>query len=152
MGMNSAQPVVLEPSRVFVSSERSQGGAMFDLAGPAKEVWKGRALSARFCSPVRHAGHLYGLSQGRLVCVDAATGKQRWADGDYGNGQLVLADGKLVVTAEKGFVALVKADPADYVELGRFPVFADRTWNVPALAGRRLYMRNHREIACVELP
>jgi outer membrane protein assembly factor BamB len=70
----------------------------------------------------------------------------------YGNGQLILADGKLVITAEKGFIALVRADPADHAELGRCAVFADRTWNVPALAGRRLYMRNHRELACVELP
>lgn len=153
MGMNSAQPVLLGDNRVFVSSERSNGGAVVEVgSGGAKEVWRGRALSARFSSPVLHAGHLFGLSQGRLVCVDAATGKQQWADGDYGNGQIVLADGKLVVTAEKGFVALVKADPADYVESGRFAVFADRTWNVPALAGRRLFMRNHRELACVELP
>lgn len=152
MGMNSAQPVVLGDGRVFISSERSQGGAAISITPPTSVVWKGRALSARFCSPVLHAGHLYGLSQGRLVCVDAATGKQKWADGDYGNGQLVLADGKLVITAERGFLALVKADPAEHMELGRFDIFADRTWNVPALAGRNLYMRNHRELACVEMP
>jgi outer membrane protein assembly factor BamB len=151
LGMNSAQPVDLGGGRVFISSERSLGGAAVGVVGQAF-AWKNRALSARFCSPVLHAGHLFGLSQGRLVCLDAATGRQKWADGDYGNGQIVLADGKLVVTAERGFVALVKADPTDYAELGRFDVFADRTWNVPALAGHRLYMRNHREMACVELP
>jgi outer membrane protein assembly factor BamB len=152
MGMNSAQPVRVGDSRVFVSSERSNGGAVVEIGEMPREVWRGRALSARFCSPVLHAGHLFGLSQGRLVCVDAATGKQKWSDGDYGNGQIVLADGKLVITAEKGFIALVRADPEDYAELGRFAVFSDRTWNVPALAGRRLFMRNHRELACVELP
>ncbi len=152
MGMNSAQPVSVGPGRLFVSSEVSNGGAVVDLTGPPREVWKNRSLSARYCSPVLHAGHLYGLTAGKLVCLDAATGKKLWDDGNYGSGQLVLADGKLVITAEKGFVALVKADPGEFTELARFAVFADRTWNMPALAGRRLYMRNHRELACVELP
>ncbi len=152
MGMNSAQPVRVGPSRLFVGSELSLGGAVIDVAGSPTEVWKNRTLAARFTSPVFHDGHLYGLKAGRLVCVDAATGKKQWDDGNYGSGQLLLADGKLVITAEKGFIALVKADPAEYAELGRFAVFADRTWNVPALAGRRLYMRNHRELTCVELP
>ena len=53
-----------------------------------KEVWKNRALPARYCSPVVHAGHLFGLSNGRLICVDAATGKKKWDDGDYGNALL----------------------------------------------------------------
>jgi hypothetical protein len=28
----------------------------------------------------------------------------------------------------------------------------DKTWNVPTLAGRQLFVRNAAEIACVELP
>ena len=31
-------------------------------------------------------------------------------------------------------------------------VFRDKTWNTPALAGRRLFIRNAAEMACVELP
>lgn len=157
MGMNSAQPVLLPGDRVFVSSERSNGGAVVEVtkAGEkwqAKEVWRTRSLSARFCCPVFTAGHLYGLSEGRLVCVDAATGKRKWAEGDFGNGQIVLAGDKLVVTGEKGKVSLVAADPAEFRELGSVPLFDARTWNVPALAGKQLFARNHREMACLELP
>ena len=147
MGANSAQPVVVGPDRLFVPSDQSQGGAVIDLAGVPKLVWQGRGLSARYCSPVLHNGHLYGLAGSKLVCVDAATGKKQWDEGNYGNGQLLLADGKLVVTAEKGFVALVKADPAEFAELGSFTVFADRTWNVPALAGSDCTCRNLRHHA-----
>jgi outer membrane protein assembly factor BamB len=101
---------------------------------------------------LRAAGHLYGLDTGRLVCVDAATGRKKWADGDFGNGQLVLAGDKIVVTSEKGKVALVAADPAEFRELGTAAVFDARTWNVPAVAGPFLFLRNHREIACLKLP
>jgi outer membrane protein assembly factor BamB len=95
---------------------------------------------------------LYGLSDGRLTCVDLANGRRVWADGHYGSGQLVLAGDVLVITSETGKLALAAADPAEYRELGSVPVFKDRTWNTPALAGKQLFLRNHREMACLELP
>lgn len=157
MGMNSAQPVLLQGDRLFVSSERSSGGAVVkvtkaDDKWQAKEVWRNRTLSARFSCPVFASGHLYGLTEGRLVCVEAANGKRKWIEGDFGNGQIVLAGDKLIITGEKGKVTLVAADPAEFRELGSVPVFDTRTWNVPALAGKQLFLRNHREMACLELP
>jgi outer membrane protein assembly factor BamB len=157
MGMNSAQPVVVGPDRVFVASEVSNGCAVVEVrkaadGWEAREVWRNRALAARFSGPVFFDGHVYGLSQGRLVCVEAATGRKRWADGSFGNGQMVRAGDRLVLTTETGEVVLAAADPAEYRELGRVEVFPDRTWNVPALAGAQFVLRNHREMACLELP
>jgi outer membrane protein assembly factor BamB len=152
MGMNSAQPAVAGPDALFVSSEKSNGCALVTVGSAPSEKWHTRALSARFCSPVVHKGHAFGLSEGAMVCVDLATGKRVWKEGNYGNGQIVRAGDRLVVTTEKGGVALVAADPAEHRELGRTAVFTDRTWNVPALAGKHLYLRNHREMACLELP
>jgi outer membrane protein assembly factor BamB len=157
MGMNSAQPVAVGTDRVFVSSEKSNGCALVEVkkegdGWKSREVWRTRALNARFCGPVVRDGHLYALSDGRLTCVDLSNGKRAWSEGDYGNGQLVLAGDLLVITSERGRLALVAADPADYRELGSVPVFKDRTWNVPALAGRQVFVRNHREMACLELP
>jgi outer membrane protein assembly factor BamB len=157
MGMNCAQPVVVGMDRVFVSSEKSNGGAVVEVrryidAWTAHEVWRTRALSARYSSPVIRDSHLYGLSDGRLTCVNLATEQKVWAEGQYGNGQLVLAGNVLVVTSEDGKLTLAAADPAEYRELGRIDVFKDRTWNTPALAGKHLFVRNHREMACLELP
>jgi outer membrane protein assembly factor BamB len=157
MGMNSAQPVVVGPDRVFVSSEKSNGCAVVEVrkdgdAWKPREVWRTRALTARFCGPVVRDGYAYGLSDGRLTCVDLSNGRKVWADGHHGSGQLVFAGNVLVVTSEDGKLTLAAADPAEYRELGRIDVFEDRTWNTPALAGKQLLMRNHREMACLELP
>ena len=38
------------------------------------------------------------------------------------------------------------------MEISRFQVFTDKTWNPPALAGEYLLMRNDKEAACLQLP
>ena len=81
-----------------------------------------------------------------------ANGKRAWAEGDFGNGQLVLAGDVFVISTERGSVVLVAADPTEFRELGRTDVFTARTWNMPALAGNQYFVRNHREMACLELP
>jgi outer membrane protein assembly factor BamB len=157
MGMNSAQPLVVGPDRVLISSEIDNGAAVVEVRKAdgkwePKPVWKARSLAARFSSPVVHNGHVYGLSNRRLVCVSAETGKQLWTEGGYSDGQVILCGDKLVVSDGAGKLCYVAADPAEYRLLGKVTVFPDRTWNVPAMAGNRVYLRNHRQMACLELP
>jgi outer membrane protein assembly factor BamB len=153
MDMNSAQPVVVGPNRLLVSSEKDNGSAVLEITGDKTTVvWKTRRFAARYCTPVYHNGYIYGLTDGRLHCLNASTGEVKWSDGSFGNGQIVRAGDRLVITNEKGSVHLVAADPDEFRELGSVKVFNDRTWNMPALAGKQLFVRNHREMACVELP
>jgi hypothetical protein len=49
-------------------------------------------------------------------------------------------------------VALVAADPTSCRELARLVALEGKTWNTPALAGNQLFVRNHTEIACCDLP
>jgi hypothetical protein len=57
----------------------------------------------------------------------------------------------LLIVSEKGSVVLVAADPEEHKELGRFQAIEGKTWNHPAIAQGRLYVRNGEEIACYEL-
>ena len=99
-----------------------------------------------------HDGFVYGLDDGVLVCLDPATGERCWKRGRYGHGQVILAGDLLVIQTEDGEVVLVEPHPDEPRELGRFTAFDGKTWNCPALAGRYLLVRNHREAALFELP
>ena len=79
------------------------------------------------------------------------TGERRWKDGRYGYGQVLLADGHLIVTSDKGEIALVKATPASYTEVARFEALKGQTWNYPAIAGGRLLVRNSSEMAAYDI-
>ena len=155
MGMNSAQPVPVGDTSLFVSSEKSNGGALLSVAKTGdtwavREVWKSRKLAARYSSPVAVGGHLYGLTDGRVVCLDAASGNLAWVDGgSFGNGQILTDGQRLAVSCESGEVAVLEANPTELVEISRLELFDARTWNTPALAGHELFVRNHREIACL---
>jgi outer membrane protein assembly factor BamB len=157
MDMNSAQPLILGPNRVLISSEKDNGAAVFHIAKAeaggwvVAPVWNTRRYAARYASPVLHDNHIYGLTDGALICLEAETGQVKWKDGMFKNGQILIVGDLLVVTHEAGSVHLIAADPNEFRELGSISVFKDRTWNMPALAGNQLFLRNHREMACLEL-
>jgi outer membrane protein assembly factor BamB len=156
LGVNAAQPVVLADDRVFISSGYNSGCALLHVgaSGATENVallWKNQALCARSASPTAYQGFLYGLDEGILTCLDAQSGKRKWKGGRYGHGQLLLSSGLLLVLTDSGELVLVKAAPEGHEELGRFPVLDGKTWNPPALAGGRVYVRNDREMACYDL-
>jgi outer membrane protein assembly factor BamB len=156
-GMNIIQPLVLHGDRVFLSSEATNGCALLKVvrkgdAFAVDVVWANRSLASKFSNPIAVGSAIYGLSTGTLVCLDQATGERLWRGRYYGHGQVLSIGGALLVMSEHGYVAVVAAGPKRFRELARLDVFADKTWNTPALAGRQLFVRNDREMACFELP
>jgi outer membrane protein assembly factor BamB len=97
-------------------------------------------------------GYLYGIDDGRLACVDLATGNRMWKEGQFASGQSLVVDDLIIVQNESGPVHLVAAKPEGFEELGRIEALSSKTWNHPTLAGRFLLVRNDREVACYELP
>jgi outer membrane protein assembly factor BamB len=155
-GINVAQPLVLDGDRVFISSGYGVGCAVLrirqeDGRWSVQELWKNQAMHCKFTSPVAFQGHLYGLDEGVLVCVEAETGKRTWRGERYGHGQLLLADDLLLILGEQGELALVEATPEAFRELGRIEALEGKTWNTLALAGGRVYLRNHEQMACYDL-
>jgi outer membrane protein assembly factor BamB len=119
----------------------------------AAKVWSTSQMLPEFPDLVVHQGHAYGFDGAIFCCIDLASGKRRWKEGRYGRGQvMLLADqALLLVVTEDGEALLLSADPAGHQELGRFRALADKTWNHPVIAHRRLYVRNAEEMACYEL-
>lgn len=153
-----AMPVVLSENELLISSgygtgaERVRVGTNASGTWVAERIWKSMGLKSKFANPVFRAGYIYGLDDGILACLDAATGERRWKDGRYGHGQLILVADLLLIMAESGEVVLVEATPEAHRERGTFQALTGKTWNPPALAGDLLLVRNDREAACFRMP
>ena len=109
-------------------------------------------MKNQFNSTAHRDGFLYGLDDGFLACVEAATGQRRWKDGRFGSGQSLLVDNLVLLQSEPGPIVLARARPDAYEELARLPALSGKTWTHPTLAGRLLLVRNNHEAACYELP
>ncbi len=125
------------------------------------EAWKKPELTCYFSTPLAVGkDHIYMVNgslfakTATLRCVETATGKELWNRprvGTYHASLLRTGDGKLLMLEEKGDLVLIEPNPQGYRELARARV-CGQTWAHPALANGRLYVRDGKELICVELP
>lgn len=165
--VNVAQPLVLSGDRVLISASYGRGSALLQIVrdGDAWRVGKGDAavwpaegevhlkLRSKFSSPILHEGLVYGLDEGIMVCLDPETGDVRWKKGRYGHGQMLLTNGQIVLLSELGDLVLIDPSPEGLFELSRIDSVlpGGKTWNPPALARGRAFLRNHFEAVCLDL-
>ena len=157
--VNAATPLVIGGDRLLVTASYGIGTvcAAFDRAGFTKE-WEGvESLATQYCTPVEFEGRLYAID-GRddmpptaLKCIDTRSGRVAWSEENFGYGTLLLADGKLVIAKTDGEILLVRPDPAGLSILSRARVLDGTVRALPALAGGRLYLRDDRTLACLDL-
>jgi outer membrane protein assembly factor BamB len=119
----------------------------------AREAWKNRDLRIYMSSPVVIGDHVYGLgAQNALVCVDIKTGKTAWLDGNFGEYcSIVVAGDRLLILTSDGELTVLKADPAEYKELGRSKLTSSVAWSHLGLVGSRIFIRDAKQIACFDL-
>jgi outer membrane protein assembly factor BamB len=153
-----AVPVPVGPDQVVFSSGYGVGAELLQVrkadAGDwqVESLWESRALKAKFANFIAREGHLYGLDDGILACVDLVDGRRVWKEGRYGHGQMLRVGEHVLLTAERGDLILLAPTPEGANELHRIEVFSDKTWNPPALSGDLLLLRNDQEAACLRLP
>jgi outer membrane protein assembly factor BamB len=124
-------------------------------------VWKDEKLTCYFSTPVVVGPHLYMVNGAAtllnpsitLRCVEAATGKVFWSKekvGKYHAALVRTGDNKLLMLGDEGNLTLLQPDPAGYKELCRAKVCGP-TWAHPALADGRVYVRDEKELICVQV-
>ena len=156
--VNAAAPLVFD-GKIFLTASYGVGAVAAEL-GPAapQNLWANdQSLSSQYATPLEHEGFLYGI-HGRedippadLRCVEAATGKVRWSQSDYGVAHAILADGKLLIQGVEGRLALAEANPANYRELASAQISRQQAKALPALASGRLYVRTASELICLQV-
>ncbi|MFK7778822.1 MAG: PQQ-like beta-propeller repeat protein [Gimesia sp.] len=158
-GVNVAQPIIIGESSLFLGAGYGSGSARISIKQSEEaeekmdviEDWNSKSLKLKFNSAVVRDGFVYGLDEGVLTCLNLETGKRVWKRGRYGYGQMILVEDNLLILAEDGRVELVKADPESYTQVAAFQAIEGQTWNHPALAHGRLFVRNSEEAACYDI-
>lgn len=150
------QPVLFGTNRFLVSGGYGLGCRTFEIGRTnwgftVREIWRSPYLKNKFSSSIFYRGCVFGLDEDILACLDATTGVRKWKAGRYGYGQLLLAGDHLVVMAENGILALVDAAPEGFVERFRFQALNGKTWNTPAIANGKIFVRNASEMACYDI-
>jgi outer membrane protein assembly factor BamB len=157
VGDRILQPALLDNGEILVSSGSSDGIRRLRITSKAdgwkaEELWSASLLKSTFNDLVVQDNYAYGFSGPFLECVDIVKGERTWKGGRYG-GQLVLLSDQdlLLILTEKGEIALVKASPEEFTEIGRIPVIEGKTWNHPVLVGDLLLVRNSQEMVALRL-
>lgn len=125
-------------------------------------------------TPTLTEGYIYGVgSYGQLRCLNVDTGQRIWADlqatgstGDIHSGTdrwknafLIRHEDRFFLANETGDLIIAKITPAGYDEISRAHLLEptnpmpgrEVVWAHPAFADRCTYMRNDKEIICVDL-
>jgi outer membrane protein assembly factor BamB len=162
----SSTTPVLVGDKLLISSI-TLGSALVSLESKGgktavKQDWMSPDLTCYFSTPVAVGpGYVYVVTgsfftkSAKLHCVEAKSGKVMWTKdgvGEYHASLARTADAKLLMVEEKGNLVLVEPNPKKYEELARSHICGPRTWAHPAFADGRLYIRDQKELVCVELP
>jgi outer membrane protein assembly factor BamB len=153
---------LLMASSITFGSVGLKLATMDDKPG-ANQLWKNPALTCYFATPVPvGTDHLYVVtgtkppavfSQATLHCIDAKTGKDLCKTkvvGKYHATLLRTGDDKLLMLEEAGNLVLLDPDPTKGLpELARARV-CGQTWAHPAISNGRIYIRDDKEVLCLQ--
>jgi outer membrane protein assembly factor BamB len=156
--VNAADPLVLGDD-LFVSANYGVGAQLVHIAGDKpKVVWSDDGLmSSQYTTCINHQGTLFGIHGrqdigiAKLRAFDPLTRKIFWTESDFGTGNLILADDKLVIMKTDGNLVLAAASTQAFEKLASAKIFNDVVQPLPALAGGLLYVRDTHTLKCLDL-
>lgn len=156
--VNAASPIAWE-DMVFVSSGYRHGAKLVKLdmskPNPVVPIWENSSIQAHFGTPILMDGYLYGYREQILTCVDYKTGTVKWVDEERelpGKGQLTYAEGLYYILGEKGTMVLAELTPKGAKKISEYEISpGSERWAPLAIANGRLYMRDEKQLYCMDI-
>ena len=159
-GTANCSAPIFEDSSLFSASGYGTGGALLKLSSSgrqtsATQVYHTKKMKNHHGGMVVVNGYLYGSDDpGILTCLELKTGKLQWKNRSVGKGSLTYADGHLYLRSEQGPMALIEANPKQYIEKGRMqqPFRSDRpAWSHPVVTAGKLFLRDQSNLLVYNL-
>ncbi|MCX6620329.1 MAG: PQQ-like beta-propeller repeat protein [Acidobacteria bacterium] len=145
---------------LFFSGAYQSGSRTLQLsrnngATTVKELWFHRQMRVHHSNVMRIGEYVYG-SNGDFggtiyMCVEIRTGKVLWRDRSMVRANTLLVGDRAILLDEDGNLNLATLSPEGLKVTSRFKVLDHLSWTPPSIAGTRLYVRDRKSIAAVEL-
>jgi outer membrane protein assembly factor BamB len=130
-------------------SEKNAGIIALKLSNDGKSVttiWRNEKFRNLIGGIIVHDGYIYGSQYRRnsWCSLNAETGEIMYTFNNFGDGNIIMADGLFYCYSERGEVALVSADSQSFKVVSKFPVQmgTDQHWAHPVIHNGRLYIRH----------
>lgn len=159
----ASQPVQVDANRILLGKGYAQGSKLIlvqkaTTTGTSSasswqtfDQWANtRTLKTKFTNTVVYDGRAYALSDGVLESVDPLGAERFWRGKRYGQGQILVVNGTILVTSEDG--RIVSVDRQSGNPIAEMQVLEGITWNTPCVAGPFLLVRNATEAVCLLSP
>ena len=141
---------IFHEGHVFVSSAYGVGCNGFKVTHSggrfsAKEIYANKTISNHHGGFIRVGDYVSASSSGTLACVELKTGEEMWRQRSAGKGAILIIDGKIILRAENGPLALVELNPKEYRQISKFDQperSKAKAWPHPVVSDGVLYVRD----------
>ena len=159
---NVTMPIYRD-GHLFLTTGYGEGSRLWKLTKDANtrkitatEVWYEKAFDNQHGGVILVGDTVYGTThRGQWASIDFWTGKIGYSERSVGAGSVHFADGLIYGLSEKNRTAiLVKPQPDEYIELGRFQLPNDaegNSWAHPVVSDGRLYLRHAEFLYCYDV-
>jgi outer membrane protein assembly factor BamB len=120
-----------------------------------KQLWFHSQLRVHHSDVMRIGDYVYGpngdFAGVTYVCLDIRTGKIVWRDRAMGRANVLLVGDRAILLDEDGALHLARLGPEGLKVISSFTLLDNPAWTPPSIGGTRLYVRDRKSIAAVEL-
>ena len=120
-----------------------------------KELWFHSQMRVHHSNVMRIGDYVYG-SNGDFagityVCINIRTGKIQWRERRITRANTLLVGDRAIILDEDGVLHLAHLSPEGLQLISNFQVLENLSWTPPSIGGTRLYVRDRKSIAAIEL-
>lgn len=158
MFYNAPSPI-FDGQNIFIAGQGG-GTKAYSLAKSGdnwenKELWSNKDFGTSFNTPLLKDGFLYGneAKQGKLFCLNAATGEMAWTDATALNRFASMLDLGNVLACLPATGQLIFFEPSGkaYVEMAKYKVAETDVYAHPLIVGDRIFVKEKELLTCWSL-
>src|SRR5262245_3835135 len=145
---------------LFASAAYGVGGRVLHLSRSGgqtivKELWQSERARVHKENAIRLGDVIYAstghLGPAFFTAIDVRTGKVLWQDRRFSHANFVYADGKFIILDEDGALGLATPTARGLTVHSQVEILTSRSWTIPTLVGRTLYLRDRKNIMALQL-